>query len=229
MRHLSYRFPRTHSVWSSFQVKWLHDEWRQIPDYAFSVTRRRNERLGRLREKVRCGKRLRCGDGRTVRHQRYLGAAHFDDGYRRVRDTQADQPASSPYKPNNNVVVAPLSFFYGGAITDHVGAFAQITYNNAAFGGSAPGAFNPDPCANCEWSWDNVDVRYADPPNWATWTSFMASRQQQSDRARPVKHDTRMGLSLCRFNNCAWAGGSSAHRRDLCGICRRRRRLCLHQ
>jgi hypothetical protein len=75
--------------------------------------------------------------------------------------TQADQPASSPYKPNNNVVVAPLSFFYGGAITDHVGAFAQVTYNNAAFGGSAPGAFNPDPCANCEWSWDNVDVRYA--------------------------------------------------------------------
>ena len=75
--------------------------------------------------------------------------------------TQADQPASSPYKSNNNIVVAPLSFFYGGAITDHVGAFAQITYNNAAFGGSAPGAFNPDPCANCEWSWDNVDVRYA--------------------------------------------------------------------
>ena len=75
--------------------------------------------------------------------------------------TQTDQPASSPYKPNNNVVVAPLSLFYGGAITDHIGAFAQVTYNNAAFGGSAPGAFNPDPCANCEWSWDNIDVRYA--------------------------------------------------------------------
>ena len=75
--------------------------------------------------------------------------------------TQADQPASSPYKPNNNVVVAPLSFFYGGAITDHIGAFAQVTYNNAAFGGSAPGNFNPDPCANCQWSWDNTDIRYA--------------------------------------------------------------------
>ena len=75
--------------------------------------------------------------------------------------TQADQPQSSPYKPNNNVVVAPLSFFYGGAITENIGAFAQVTYNNAAFGGSAPGNFNPDPCANCEWSWDNIDVRYA--------------------------------------------------------------------
>ncbi len=75
--------------------------------------------------------------------------------------TQADQPDSSPYKPNDNVVPAPISFFYGGAITDHIGAFAQVTYNNAAFGGSAPGAFNGDPCANCEWSWDNIDIRYA--------------------------------------------------------------------
>jgi hypothetical protein len=83
--------------------------------------------------------------------------------------TQVSQPFSSPYKPNDNVVVAPLSFFYGGAITEHIGAFAQVTYNNAAFGGSDPNnfpppdgfGFNPNPCANCEWSWDNVDVRYA--------------------------------------------------------------------
>ena len=79
--------------------------------------------------------------------------------------TQVSQPFSSPFKPNDNVVVAPLSFFYGGAITDHIGAFAQVTYNNAAFGGSDPNnfpnGFNPDPCANCEWSWDNTDIRYA--------------------------------------------------------------------
>ena len=83
--------------------------------------------------------------------------------------TQADQPQSSPYKSNNNVVVAPLSFFYGGAITEQVGAFAQVTYNNAAFGGSAPGNFNPDPCANCEWSWDNIDVRYANTGKLGNW------------------------------------------------------------
>ena len=79
--------------------------------------------------------------------------------------TQVSQPFSSPYKPNDNVVVAPLSFFYGGAITEHIGAFAQVTYNNAAFGGSDPNnftnGFNPNPCGNCEWSWDNIDVRYA--------------------------------------------------------------------
>lgn len=83
--------------------------------------------------------------------------------------TQADQPQSSPYHSNNNVVVAPLSFFYGGAITEQVGAFAQVTYNNAAFGGSAPGNFNPDPCANCEWSWDNIDVRYANTGKLGNW------------------------------------------------------------
>lgn len=83
--------------------------------------------------------------------------------------TQMSQPASSPYKPNDNVVVAPLSFFYGGAITEHIGAFAQVTYNNAAFGGSAPGAFNPNPCANCEWSWDNIDVRYANTAKLGNW------------------------------------------------------------
>ena len=82
--------------------------------------------------------------------------------------TQVPQPLSSPYKPNDNVVVAPLSFFYGGAITEHIGAFAQVTYNNAAFGGSDPtvnagftNGFNQDPCGSCQWSWDNIDVRYA--------------------------------------------------------------------
>ena len=53
--------------------------------------------------------------------------------------TQADQdPTGSPYNANDNVVVAPVSFFYGGAITDHIGAFAQFTYNNAAFGAPDP-------------------------------------------------------------------------------------------
>jgi hypothetical protein len=73
--------------------------------------------------------------------------------------TQADQSPSAPYHANDNVVVAPLSFFYGGAITEHIGAFAQVTYNNAAFGGGANPPTNP--CYNCEWSWDNIDVRYA--------------------------------------------------------------------
>ena len=45
-------------------------------------------------------------------------------------NTQAPlPPPTAPYNPNNNVVVSPVSFFWGGAITDHIGAFAQVTYN----------------------------------------------------------------------------------------------------
>jgi hypothetical protein len=76
--------------------------------------------------------------------------------------TQADQdPTGSPYNANDNVVVAPVSFFYGGAITDHIGAFAQVTYNNAPFGEQDPA----DPFTSKLWSWDNIDVRYANTAN----------------------------------------------------------------
>jgi hypothetical protein len=72
--------------------------------------------------------------------------------------TQADQdPTGSPYQSNDNVVVAPVSLFYGGAITDHIGAFAQLTWNNAPFG--APN--QSDPYATRQVTWDNTDIRYA--------------------------------------------------------------------
>lgn len=72
--------------------------------------------------------------------------------------TQADQdPTGSPYHANNNVVVSPVSAFYGGAITDHIGAFAQVTYNGAPFGQQD----TTDPYATFQWSWDNTDIRYA--------------------------------------------------------------------
>jgi len=73
-------------------------------------------------------------------------------------NTQAPQdPTGSPYHANNNVVVAPLSFLYGGAITEHIGAFAQVTYNNAPFGPQDPA----DPYSQFQWTWDNTDIRYA--------------------------------------------------------------------
>ena len=76
--------------------------------------------------------------------------------------TQASQdPTGSPYSSNDNVVVAPVSLFYGGAITDHVGAFAQVTYNNAPFGAQDPA----DPYTSKLWTWDNLDVRYANSGN----------------------------------------------------------------
>jgi hypothetical protein len=72
--------------------------------------------------------------------------------------TQAPQdPTGSPYRANDNVVVSPVSFFYGGAITQNIGAFAQVTYNGAPFGAQDPA----DRFATFQWTWDNVDVRYA--------------------------------------------------------------------
>ena len=64
-------------------------------------------------------------------------------------------PPTAPYAPNNNVVLSPFSGFWGGAITDHIGAFAQVTYNAPPVGGF------PDPFGRV-WNWDNTDVRYAD-------------------------------------------------------------------
>jgi len=76
-------------------------------------------------------------------------------GYTNTQTSQA--PPCGAYKCNDNAAVVPVSFFYGGAITDHIGAFAQVTYNNAPFG-----ALDPlDPNASHQWSWDNIDVRYA--------------------------------------------------------------------
>jgi hypothetical protein len=63
-------------------------------------------------------------------------------------------PPTDPYKPNDNVILSPFSGFWGGAITDHVGAFAQVTYNAPPAGGF------PDPFGHT-WTWDNTDVRYA--------------------------------------------------------------------
>jgi hypothetical protein len=48
----------------------------------------------------------------------------------------------APYKDNDNVTIVPLSFFWGGAITENIGAFAQVTYS-----GQPPGGFGTDPFA----------------------------------------------------------------------------------
>src|ERR1700674_468577 len=63
-------------------------------------------------------------------------------------------PPTDPYKSNDNVVVTPVSLFWGGAITDNIGAFAQVTYNAPPVGG-----FH-DPFGHT-WTWDNTDIRFA--------------------------------------------------------------------
>ena len=51
--------------------------------------------------------------------------------------TGADQDTagSAPFiKANNNVEFQTASLFYGGAVTDHIGVFAQATYTAQGFG-----------------------------------------------------------------------------------------------
>jgi hypothetical protein len=73
--------------------------------------------------------------------------------------TQAPLPSpTDPYKPNDNVVLSPFSGFWGGAITDNIGAFAQVTYNAPPAGGFG------DPFGHT-WTWDNTDVRFAKTAN----------------------------------------------------------------
>jgi hypothetical protein len=63
-------------------------------------------------------------------------------------------PPTDPYKPNDNTVLSPFSAFWGGAITNDVGAFAQVTYNAPPAGGFG------DPFGHT-WTWDNTDIRFA--------------------------------------------------------------------
>jgi hypothetical protein len=84
-------------------------------------------------------------------------------GYTRTQSSLLPPPAASaPFTPNNNTVLSPFSGFWGGAITDHIGAFAQVTYNAPPTGGF------PDQFGRV-WNWDNTDVRYA---NTASIGSF---------------------------------------------------------
>jgi hypothetical protein len=71
-------------------------------------------------------------------------------------NTQAPiPPPSAPFNGNNNVALDSVNFMYGGAITDHIGTFAQVSY-----GGQPAGGFGGDPFGQ-SWTWDNTDVRYA--------------------------------------------------------------------
>jgi hypothetical protein len=64
-------------------------------------------------------------------------------------------PPTDPYSANDNTVLSPVSFFWGGAVTNNIGAFAQVTWNAPPAGGF------PDPFGHT-WTWDNTDIRFAD-------------------------------------------------------------------
>ena len=71
-------------------------------------------------------------------------------GYTHTQRSDPNWVAGGPLKPNDNVSLAQASLFGGGAITDNIGAFAQLTYGGPAMGDTRG-----------TWGWDNVDVRFA--------------------------------------------------------------------
>jgi hypothetical protein len=60
-------------------------------------------------------------------------------------DAPLPEPAAEHYSTNDNFSVDQVSLFYGGRLTEHLGAFAQVTYSGE----------------DRNTSWDNMDVRYA--------------------------------------------------------------------
>jgi hypothetical protein len=67
-------------------------------------------------------------------------------GYEHTKADQPDVPAPN-YKVNDNLSVDQVSLFVAGRISQHLGLFAQITYDGI-------GHFV---------TWDNLDLRYAQP------------------------------------------------------------------
>jgi hypothetical protein len=60
-------------------------------------------------------------------------------------DVAQPTPPVEHYSTNNNISLDQISLFYGGRLTEHAGAFVQVTYNGEAR----------------HTTWDNMDLRYA--------------------------------------------------------------------
>lgn len=75
--------------------------------------------------------------------------------YSKVSDTSKSVDPATDFSKNGDPIFATASLFLGGKITDNIGAFAQITYDNYASLGD-DGKYHSDTSA------DNIDLRYAD-------------------------------------------------------------------
>ena len=72
-----------------------------------------------------------------------------------VRNTSHRDDPSADFQKNSSPIFASASVFLAGKVTDNVGAFVQVTYDNYAKQGS-------DGSWRGHTSADNMDIRYAD-------------------------------------------------------------------
>lgn len=81
--------------------------------------------------------------------------------YARVKDTTRSDDQQGEFQKNGSPLFEGGSLFFGGKVTDNIGAFTQWTYDNYAGqrvgdSGGNDGKFQGKPSA------DNIDIRYAD-------------------------------------------------------------------
>ena len=81
-------------------------------------------------------------------------------GFTNTATSLGPPSTSAPFNGNNNFALSSVNFMYGGAIADHIGAFAQVSYN-----GQPAGGFSGASPYGHSWTWDNTDVRFADSTN----------------------------------------------------------------
>jgi len=72
-----------------------------------------------------------------------------------VQNTSKSDDSKADFQKNNSLIFATASAFAAGKITDNLGAFLQVTYDNYA-SQSDDGKFHGHTSA------DNMDIRYAD-------------------------------------------------------------------
>jgi hypothetical protein len=72
-----------------------------------------------------------------------------------VRDTTKSDDPAGDFQKNGKPILATGSLFLAGKVTDNIGAFVQLTYDNFA----SP---NADGTVSGHTNVDNVDIRYAD-------------------------------------------------------------------
>jgi hypothetical protein len=153
-------------------------------------------------------------------YMKAVGAGGSDDKEEYVPPVVGFTHTQAPLAPptNDNVVVSPFSGFWGGATTDNIGAFAQVTYNAPPAGGFS------DPFGHT-WTWNNTDVRYAREMTIGLGAIFgitannnpsrdhPAGAQRQPCRARAGasdggRHRMEAGMSFIRdFSSSDWVAG----------------------
>ena len=133
-------------------------------------------------------------------------------------------PPTDPYKANDNVVLSPFSAFWGGAITDNIGAFAQVTYSApdplSALSGTPADQFKHT------WSWDNADVRFANTASIGPLDVVYGITANNNPTVQDLWNTTPAWSFPYAVSSLA---GTPARQHDdrgrVCRACRRRRRL----